>query len=391
MDHARPHHRADGSSTFEVAGASRSPATGSTTPTASSRPRSASPTSRTGTAAPVGKHTPWGDEDTPALVTAVETALERELSGHDHAVGRPSPKIRTLKQGDARSPSRATTGNELLPAARRRAGGRGRRRGGGRGRARAPSWASGPCSRAAAHLDAAGPDAGPGGRRPVPIRLDRTALAEVGRRAPTGGRWRPVLRVRLAFLGVRGLHPGARRPSSPRWAATPRAWPSAPTTSRPRLVLDAGTGLRRLTGLLAGGRSRDDPADPPALGPPPGPALLRGRRPRRRRVRSRACPTRASPDAGAAPRHVAAALPDRAGRPARALDLRRRWQPGRHRSRASRSLALQVAHKGGLTFGYRVERRRRPPSPTCPTTPDRSRMSRPPGGRRRSSSRASTC
>ncbi len=27
-----------------------------------------------------GKHTPWGDEDSPALVTAVETALERELS-----------------------------------------------------------------------------------------------------------------------------------------------------------------------------------------------------------------------------------------------------------------------------------------------------------------------
>jgi len=27
-----------------------------------------------------GSHSPWGDEDTPALVTAVETALERELS-----------------------------------------------------------------------------------------------------------------------------------------------------------------------------------------------------------------------------------------------------------------------------------------------------------------------
>jgi hypothetical protein len=27
-----------------------------------------------------GRHTPWGDEDSPALVTAVETALERTLS-----------------------------------------------------------------------------------------------------------------------------------------------------------------------------------------------------------------------------------------------------------------------------------------------------------------------
>ena len=26
------------------------------------------------------QHTPWGDEDSPALVTAVETALERTLS-----------------------------------------------------------------------------------------------------------------------------------------------------------------------------------------------------------------------------------------------------------------------------------------------------------------------
>jgi CRP-like cAMP-binding protein len=27
-----------------------------------------------------GKHTPWGDEDSPALVTEVESSLERELS-----------------------------------------------------------------------------------------------------------------------------------------------------------------------------------------------------------------------------------------------------------------------------------------------------------------------
>jgi hypothetical protein len=27
-----------------------------------------------------GKHTPWGDEESPALVAAVETALERQLS-----------------------------------------------------------------------------------------------------------------------------------------------------------------------------------------------------------------------------------------------------------------------------------------------------------------------
>jgi len=45
-----------------------------------------------------GKHTPWGDEETPALVTAVESALERELAGHIMRGGE-KPSLRTLKQG----------------------------------------------------------------------------------------------------------------------------------------------------------------------------------------------------------------------------------------------------------------------------------------------------
>ena len=45
-----------------------------------------------------GKHTPWGDEDTPALVTAVETALERSLSTQIMRGGE-KPKIRKLKEG----------------------------------------------------------------------------------------------------------------------------------------------------------------------------------------------------------------------------------------------------------------------------------------------------
>jgi hypothetical protein len=46
-----------------------------------------------------GNHTPWGDLDSPALVTAIETALERELSG---AIlrGGPRPSIRRLRAGD---------------------------------------------------------------------------------------------------------------------------------------------------------------------------------------------------------------------------------------------------------------------------------------------------
>jgi hypothetical protein len=45
-----------------------------------------------------GKHTPWGDEDSPALVTAVETALERALSVQ-LMHGSAKPEIRHLQAG----------------------------------------------------------------------------------------------------------------------------------------------------------------------------------------------------------------------------------------------------------------------------------------------------
>jgi hypothetical protein len=45
-----------------------------------------------------GGHSPWGDEDSPALVTEVETALERELSQHIMKAGA-SPKISKVAAG----------------------------------------------------------------------------------------------------------------------------------------------------------------------------------------------------------------------------------------------------------------------------------------------------
>ena len=45
-----------------------------------------------------GKHSPWGDADSPALVTAVETALERTLSEQVMKAGE-KPDIRKVKQG----------------------------------------------------------------------------------------------------------------------------------------------------------------------------------------------------------------------------------------------------------------------------------------------------
>jgi len=47
-----------------------------------------------------GKHTPWGDEESPALVTAVESALERELSASIMRGGA-KPEFRKLEAGDA--------------------------------------------------------------------------------------------------------------------------------------------------------------------------------------------------------------------------------------------------------------------------------------------------
>ncbi|HYA45257.1 MAG TPA: cyclic nucleotide-binding domain-containing protein, partial [Acidimicrobiales bacterium] len=46
-----------------------------------------------------GKHSPWGDQDSPAFSTEVETALERQLSLQlMHGAGK--PKIRDVKAGD---------------------------------------------------------------------------------------------------------------------------------------------------------------------------------------------------------------------------------------------------------------------------------------------------
>lgn len=47
---------------------------------------------------PSWRHTPWGDEDSPVLVTAAETALERELSSRLMQHGR-KPAIRRLAAG----------------------------------------------------------------------------------------------------------------------------------------------------------------------------------------------------------------------------------------------------------------------------------------------------
>ena len=58
-----------------------------------------------------GRHTPWGDVDSPALVTEVETALERQLSLHIMRGG-PKPRLRRLAAGQSLT-TQGQVGDEL--------------------------------------------------------------------------------------------------------------------------------------------------------------------------------------------------------------------------------------------------------------------------------------
>jgi len=59
-----------------------------------------------------GKHTPWGDQDSPALVTAVESALERELATTIMRGGE-KPEIREIDEG-ALLTEQGQAGNEVF-------------------------------------------------------------------------------------------------------------------------------------------------------------------------------------------------------------------------------------------------------------------------------------
>jgi len=58
-----------------------------------------------------GKHTPWGDRDSEALATEVETALERELAGHIMG-GDSKPKFRKVRAGSTLC-AQGDVGNEV--------------------------------------------------------------------------------------------------------------------------------------------------------------------------------------------------------------------------------------------------------------------------------------
>ena len=301
-----------------------------------------------------GKHTPWGDEDSPALVTAVETALERELSATIMRGGE-KPKIRKVKEGQVLV-EQGQLGARAVPAARRRARGRGRRRAARPSSGPARSSASGRCSRAAAAR-----------RRCAPSRTVRVAvadarpdrpehLARAERRAPA--RREPMSRREdHASAGAR-LDAGRRAPSSTRVGGHTSCLASRSATSCPTLVLDAGTGLQTLARACSASApfARHDPAHAPALGSRAGLAVLPAGRSRRRRGRRSAQPAQGDPVATLVAGDVAAALPDRARRACAARGRTSRSKPGKHEFEGFDVLARDVEHKGGRAFGYRVTR-----------------------------------
>ena len=102
---------ADGSSSYEVLGASSFPRHWVYDHAGRLAAKTGTVDFKTWYRRAFGRHTPWGDEDSPALVTEVESALERQLSTTLMA-GR-KPKIRRVKEG-ATLVEQGEEGNELF-------------------------------------------------------------------------------------------------------------------------------------------------------------------------------------------------------------------------------------------------------------------------------------
>ncbi|MEO7556323.1 MAG: hypothetical protein ABIV94_06925, partial [Acidimicrobiales bacterium] len=85
--------RADGTSSYEVAGASRFPRHWVYDDDGALAAKVGLTDFKDWYRRSFGKHSPWGDEDSPALVTAVESALERALSTRIMRGGA-KPKVR---------------------------------------------------------------------------------------------------------------------------------------------------------------------------------------------------------------------------------------------------------------------------------------------------------
>ena len=103
---------ADGTSEFEVVGASPFPRHWIYDSNSDLVAKSGLIDFKTWSKEHFGDNTPWGDVESPAVMAEVETALERELSLHIMRGGA-KPKIRKLKKGET-AVEQGTEGDELL-------------------------------------------------------------------------------------------------------------------------------------------------------------------------------------------------------------------------------------------------------------------------------------
>ena len=301
-----------------------------------------------------GRHTPWGDEDSPALVTAVETALERALSMQSCAAARsrdpqarrpvhvlvrqgdPAQEIFLLLDGVIRSTGRRRQLAEVGPGRHARRAGRARGRHPHvhprRGHRRAGSPRSAPASSTwptLAELATGHRREDERRRRRLSVRVHLLRRPRLDARAGRGVR--PVRRPHL----VRGRRPG-----------------DGPTTAPDGCILDAGTGIcaghRRCS---AARRSRRHPPHPPALGPHPGPAVLRGRRPRRRPGHACCCPNSQTEGSAGAEEVLAGRCRRRTSRSAR-TGCGGTWTFGSHGARRVQDRGLRrCAAQGGPAQG----------------------------------------
>ena len=145
-----------------------------------------------------GKHSPWGDEDSPTFVTAVETALERDLADEDHARRREAGDPQRCKNGELLT-EQGEAGRRGVPAARRRARDGGRRRTARRARTRRHRRRAGGARGRHPHVDVACAVTKVRVARLRADQLDLDALAEISPGPPARGAARLV---RLLFAAA---------------------------------------------------------------------------------------------------------------------------------------------------------------------------------------------
>lgn len=104
--------RADGSHEFEMTGASKMPRHWIYDHNMDLVAKSGMIDFKGWTQESFGDNTPWGDHDSPALVTAVESALEREMSVQIMSGGK-KPKFRKLAEGE-RLVTQGEAGDEIF-------------------------------------------------------------------------------------------------------------------------------------------------------------------------------------------------------------------------------------------------------------------------------------